>query len=196
MIKNNMKEIIKEIEYLYVEKKSEFIVNLKKINSKEEANKIIKEISEKYQDANHNVYAYRVIENGLENIKYSDDGEPLNTAGKPVFEIINKLDIVNVLIIVSRYFGGIKLGAGGLIRAYAKSAKLAIDEVGLKDYINKKNILIEVEYTNSPSIEYFLISNNVEILEKSYTDKVYFKISIEEEKLNILKDKNIVIIEL
>lgn len=191
-----MKEIIKEIEYLYVEKKSEFIVNLKKINSKEEANKIIKEISEKYQDANHNVYAYRVIENGLENIKYSDDGEPLNTAGKPVFEIINKLDIVNVLIIVSRYFGGIKLGAGGLIRAYAKSAKLAIDEVGLKDYINKKNILIEVEYTNSPSIEYFLISNNVEILEKSYTDKVYFKISIEEEKLNILKDKNIVIIEL
>lgn len=196
MTKNNMKEIIKEIEYLYVEKKSEFIVNLKKINSKEEANKIIKEISEKYQDANHNVYAYRVIENGLENIKYSDDGEPLNTAGKPVFEIINKLDIVNVLIIVSRYFGGIKLGAGGLIRAYAKSAKLAIDEVGLKDYINKKNILIEVEYTNSPSIEYFLISNNVEILEKSYTDKVYFKISIEEEKLNILKDKNIVIIEL
>lgn len=87
--------------------------------------------------ATHNVPLYRVIESGQEYFKYNDDGEPGNTAGKPMAEILKILDIYNVALVATRYFGGIKLGAGGLIRNYAKTAKLAVNEAGIVEYVER-----------------------------------------------------------
>ena len=89
-------------------------------------------------DATHNVPLYRVIENGQEYYKPDDDGEPSGTAGKPIGEIFINLDVYNLVVVVTRYFGGIKLGAGGLIRNYAKTSKLADIEAGVEVYIEKK----------------------------------------------------------
>ena len=104
-----------------VEKKSKFICNLIKVQSQEEAEKMIKQIRKKYFDARHNCIAYRVMEEGQIIERFSDDGEPSGTAGAPMLNILQKNNLVNVLIVVTRYFGGILLGTGGLVRAYQNS---------------------------------------------------------------------------
>ncbi len=104
-----------------VEKKSKFIANIFYIESKEEAEKLIKDVNKKYHDARHNCYAYRVISSDGIIEKASDDGEPSGTAGAPMLNILSKNELANVLIIVTRYFGGILLGTGGLVRAYSRS---------------------------------------------------------------------------
>ena len=111
-----------------VEKKSKFIANFFYVETVGEAEKIIKEIKKKYFDARHNCVAYRVIENGQVIEKSSDDGEPSGTAGAPMLNILQKNELANVLIIVTRYFGGILLGTGGLVRAYSGSLLDAIEK--------------------------------------------------------------------
>ena len=120
-IKNN-------IEAEIVEKKSKFIANLIKVESKEEAEEKIQEIKKKYYDARHNCVAYRVLEEGKVEEKASDDGEPSGTAGGPMLNILQKNNLSNVLIVVTRYFGGILLGTGGLVRAYSEALQKAIEE--------------------------------------------------------------------
>ena len=111
-----------------VEKKSKFIANLFYIESREEAEDIIKMQKKKYYDARHNCYAFRVLgEDGIIE-KSSDDGEPSGTAGAPMLNILSKMEITNVLVIVTRYFGGILLGTGGLVKAYSNSTKLALEK--------------------------------------------------------------------
>ena len=107
-----------------VEKKSKFIANLFYIESQQEAEKIIKQIKKKYYDARHNCIAYRVIENDSVIEKSSDDGEPSGTAGAPMLNILQKNNLCNVLVVVTRYFGGILLGTGGLVRAYSNCSML------------------------------------------------------------------------
>ena len=111
-----------------VEKKSKFIANLFYIESIEEAEEIIKKTKKRYFDARHNCIAYRVIENNQILERFSDDGEPSGTAGAPMLNILQKNEYVNILIIVTRYFGGILLGTGGLVRAYSDSLLLAIEK--------------------------------------------------------------------
>ena len=130
-----MKTVEKETVIEFEEKKSKFIGYIKPVSSVNEAEKFIKSVRKKHPEATHNVPLYRVMENGQEYFKYNDDGEPTNTAGKPMAEILNILDIYNVAIVATRYFGGIKLGAGGLIRNYAKTAKLAINEAEITEYV-------------------------------------------------------------
>ena len=107
------------VQFELVEKKSRFIANLFYVESTQKAENIIKEIRKKYYDAKHNCIAYRIIENGRIVEKASDDGEPSGTAGAPMLNILQKNNLANVLIIVTRYFGGILLGTGGLVRAYS-----------------------------------------------------------------------------
>ena len=107
------------VQFELVEKKSRFIANLFYVESTQEAENVIKEIRKKYYDAKHNCIAYRIIENGRIVEKASDDGEPSGTAGAPMLNILQKNNLANVLIIVTRYFGGILLGTGGLVRAYS-----------------------------------------------------------------------------
>ena len=143
-----------------------------------------------HPNATHNVPLYRVMENGQEYFKYNDDGEPSNTAGKPMAEILNILDVYNVVIVATRYFGGIKLGAGGLIRNYAKTAKLAVNEAKIVEYVEKSIFILDYDYENTLEIEAFLSTNSekfrIEILEKNYSNRVTMKISANDEIENEL----------
>ena len=186
-----LKTIKKETIIEYEEKKSKFIGYVKPISTVYEAEKFIKNIREMNPDATHNVPLYRVIENGQEYFKYNDDGEPTNTAGKPMSEVVKLLGVYNVALVVTRYFGGIKLGAGGLIRNYAKTAKLALNESGIVYYIEKSVFILDFDYKNTSEVENFLNINrlkyNIEIKEKNYLNRVTMKIiaySEIEEKLN------------
>lgn len=111
-----------------IEKKSRFIGHIWPVETEEEAIAHIKEMRDKYWDATHNVYAY-VLKSGA--MRYSDDGEPGGTAGMPVLNVLRQEEVFNVCCVVTRYFGGTLLGAGGLVRAYSKSAKLALDAAGI-----------------------------------------------------------------
>ena len=191
-----LKTIKKETIIEYEEKKSKFIGYVKPISTVYEAEKFIKNIREMNPDATHNVPLYRVIENGQEYFKYNDDGEPTNTAGKPMSEVVKLLGVYNVALVVTRYFGGIKLGAGGLIRNYAKTAKLALNESGIVDYIEKSVFILDFDYKNTSEVENFLNINrlkyNIEIKEKNYLNRVTMKIiaySEIEEKLNAMGNK-------
>ena len=143
-----------------------------------------------HPNATHNVPLYRVVENGQEYFKYNDDGEPSNTAGKPMAEILNILDVYNVAVVATRYFGGIKLGAGGLIRNYAKTAKLAVNEAEIVEYVEKSIFILDYDYEYTSEIETFLSANmskfGIEILEKNYSSRVTMKISANDEIENEL----------
>ena len=143
-----------------------------------------------HPNATHNVPLYRVMENGQEYFKYNDDGEPSNTAGKPMAEILNILDVYNVVLVATRYFGGVKLGAGGLIRNYAKTAKLAVNEAQIIEYVEKNIFILDYDYEYTSEIEAFLSANSekfgIEILEKNYSSRVTMKITADGEVENEL----------
>lgn len=186
-----MKTIEKETVIEFEEKKSKFIGYIKPVSTVEEAEKFIASIREMHPNATHNVPLYRVVEEGQEYFKYNDDGEPTNTAGKPMAEILNILDVYNVAIVATRYFGGIKLGAGGLIRNYAKTAKIAVNEAGIVEYKEKSLFIIDYDYEYTGEVESFLNMYNkefeIEIVEKNYSSRVTMKIKADseiEEKLN------------
>ena len=186
-----MKTVEKETVIEFEEKKSKFIGYIKPVSTVEEAEKFIASIREMHPNATHNVPLYRVVEEGQEYFKYNDDGEPTNTAGKPMAEILNILDVYNVAIVATRYFGGIKLGAGGLIRNYAKTAKIAVNEAGISDYKEKSLFIIDYDYEYTGDVESFLNMYNkefeIEIVEKNYSSRVTMKIKADskiEEKLN------------
>ena len=186
-----MKTVEKETVIEFEEKKSKFIGYIKPVSTVQEAEKFIDSIKEMHPNATHNVPLYRVVENGQEYFKYNDDGEPANTAGKPMAEILNILDVYNVAIVATRYFGGIKLGAGGLIRNYAKTAKIAVNEAGITDYKEKSLFIIDYDYEYTGEMESFLNAHKkeyeIEITEKNYANRVTMKIKADseiEEKLN------------
>ena len=186
-----MKTVEKETVIEFEEKKSKFIGYIKPVSTVKEAEKFIGSIKEMHPNATHNVPLYRVVENGQEYFKYNDDGEPANTAGKPMAEILNILDVYNVAIVATRYFGGIKLGAGGLIRNYAKTAKIAVNEAGITDHKEKSLFIIDYNYEYTGEMESFLNAHKkeyeIEITEKNYANRVTMKIKADseiEEKLN------------
>ena len=186
-----MKTVEKETVIEFEEKKSKFIGYIKPVSTVEEAEKFIASIREMHPNATHNVPLYRVVEEGQGNFKYNDDGEPTNTAGKPMAEILNILDVYNVAIVATRYFGGIKLGAGGLIRNYAKTAKIAVNEAGIVEYKEKSLFRIDYDYEYTGEVESFLNMYKkefeIKIVEKNYSSRVTMKIKADseiEEKLN------------
>lgn len=174
-IKNN-------IEAEIVEKKSKFIANLIKVESKEEAEEKIQEIKKKYYDARHNCVAYRVLEEGKVEEKASDDGEPSGTAGGPMLNILQKNNLSNVLIVVTRYFGGILLGTGGLVRAYSEALKKAIEESTLIMKVSGIEMKLIVDYNNFEKFKYYCKNNNISIISLEYLEKIECKIQMELEK--------------
>lgn len=181
-IKNN-------IEAEIVEKKSKFIANLIKVESKEEAEEKIKEIKKKYYDARHNCVAYRVLEKGKVEEKASDDGEPSGTAGGPMLNILQKNNLSNVLIVVTRYFGGILLGTGGLVRAYSEALKKAIEESTLIMKVSGIEMKLIVDYNNFEKFKYYCKNNNISIISLEYLEKIECKIQMElEKKEKFIKD--------
>ena len=163
--------------------KSRFIGYSLPINSEEEALNFVEKIKTKHKDATHNVYAYVVGENS--NIqRFNDDGEPSGTAGIPVLEVIKKEDLRNIVIVVTRYFGGIKLGGGGLIRAYTRAAKIGLDAGVVIDMTPHTNLLMNIDYTLYGRIENYLMTNNYTVDEVEFEQDVSIYISVETLKLD------------
>ena len=169
-----------------VEKKSKFIANIFYVESKEEAEEKIKVINKKYHDARHNCYAYRVIENELIIEKSSDDGEPSGTAGAPMLNILSKNNLANIVVIVTRYFGGILLGTGGLVKAYSSACTLGIEKTGIIEKSIGELYKIEIDYADIDKFKYFAKNNNIIIQKEEYLENVILEIAIKEQ--NILKN--------
>ncbi len=176
-MKNDYITIKKEERIEVIEKKSKFIATIKKIKSKEEAQIAINQIKKEFKDASHNTYAYSINDKNIYQ-KYSDDNEPKGTAGLPILNIINHKKIENVLIVVTRYFGGTLLGIGGLVRAYSKAAVKAIDKAKL--VINKKCKLVNIKcnYSLSGIIQNFIKENKIEVVEIKFLENVIISILI------------------
>ena len=165
-----------------VEKKSKFIANLFYIENIEEAEKIVKETRKKYFDARHNCIAYRVIEDGQIIEGFSDDGEPSGTAGAPMLNILQKNGYVNVLIVVTRYFGGILLGTGGLVRAYSDSLTLAIEKSIKIEKRLGNQLEVIVDYSELDNFKYYCRNNKINIIESTFEEKIICKIEMENDK--------------
>lgn len=191
-----MKSIKKSVRIEFEERKSKFIGYAKPISTKIEAEEFINMIREMHPDATHNCTVYRVIDNGQEYFKADDDGEPGGTAGKPMGEILTYMDVNNVVVVATRYFGGIKLGAGGLVRNYAKTAKLAVLEGEIIEFIERKEYLLDFSYEKISEIESLLIAGNDELLNKDFNERVTYRVKVSKEtfeKLNEMKDILIII---
>lgn len=182
---------VKDNEHTIIIKNSKFICLIYKVDNIEEINKILNDTREKYYDATHCCYAYI-----LDNIKKeSDDGEPSGTAGIPMLQVLEKNNLDHVLCIVVRYFGKIKLGAGGLVRAYTKSVTEALKN-NIITLIKGIKIKITFGYDNLKRIDYLL--NDIVILNKEYDNKISYIINIDYElydKLKVLNDINIEILD-
>ncbi|MBQ9544410.1 MAG: YigZ family protein [Clostridia bacterium] len=164
------KTVSRETVVRFVEKKSEFITSVSPTGTEEEAKAFIEKIRALYPDATHNVFAYVNREGNAS--RFSDDGEPQGTAGMPVFEVIRREELRGVCIVVTRYFGGILLGAGGLVRAYSRGASDAVREAGITVFTKKSVLKISVDYDSSGRILRELEKLPVTLLEKNYSEKV------------------------
>ena len=166
-------------------KKSRFICHAKRVYSEEEARNFITAIKKEHYKATHNCSAF-IIGERSEIKRTSDDGEPSGTAGVPMLGVLENHNLTNVCVVVTRYFGGIKLGAGGLIRAYAGSVALAVKEIGITEIKEQAGIAIQMSYTQYQEYSNFLKEHNLMELETNFTDQVDTMIYVDkEEKENI-----------
>ena len=172
----------------YIVEKSTFIGYAKPIKSEEEAVEFINEIKKKHKDATHNVWAYTVGET-MNIQRYSDDGEPQGTAGIPTLEVIKKEDLRDVVVVVTRYFGGIKLGAGGLVRAYTKGAKGGIEAAQIIEKVKYKEVGITIDYNQIGKVQNEIMNMGYTIKDTLYTDKVQIIVYSREEDAQSLKSK-------
>lgn len=171
--------------YELIIKNSKFITYLYKINSLDEVNKLLSDIRMTEKDANHYCYAY--ILGDIK--KASDDGEPSNTAGLPILKVLEKKDLNNILVIVVRYFGGIKLGAGGLVRAYTKSVTNTINDDNIISLVEGYNIDIEFNYQEIKTIDYLL--KDINIKNKEFGNIIKYNLDIPKNFLDKIKLSNI-----
>ena len=163
------------------EKRSRFIGYCKPVSTQNEAIAFINEIKSKHWDARHNVYAYVIKDEGVS--RYSDDNEPQGTAGIPVLDAIRKRDITDCVIVVTRYFGGVLLGAGGLVRAYSAAAKLAIDAAGEREMIMCSVCELSCSYTMYGKMPSLISKFGGCIDDSSFTDDVYLVFHLPEDNL-------------
>ena len=168
-----------------VEKKSKFIANLIYVESIEDAENKIKEIKKKYHDARHNCVAYRVSEGGQIVEKSSDDGEPSGTAGGPMLNILQKNNLCNLVVIVTRYFGGILLGTGGLVRAYSEATQQVIEKSTQIMKVQGVEIEVGLDYSNLEIFKYYCKNNEINIKDTNYFENIILKIEMEKNRKNI-----------
>ncbi len=177
-----MKTIKKAIQSEINVKKSQFICTLVPTNSKAESKAVIQKLNEQYNDATHNCTAY-IVNDGE---GFDDDGEPGGTAGKPMINVLRKNELHNVTAVVTRYFGGIKLGAGGLVRAYSKSVMEAIGEAEILEIEEYDVYEILFEYSEIKTADTEVRNNNLDVINKEYSDKVSYDI-VSKDNRDILK---------
>ena len=169
-----MNTIEKNVNDELIVNKSKFITHAFKVKDIIECNNIIKDIKNEYKDATHNCFAY-VIDNVK---RFNDDKEPAGTAGMPILNVLESNDLNHVLVIVTRYFGGIKLGAGGLLRAYSNAASNVIKKAIIIEDINKIKTRIEFSYDNIKKVDYIL--NNYDVTYKEFDENVIYEFCYDE----------------
>ena len=182
------KTIMQDAQAEIEEKKSRFIANVYYIENAEEAEEHLKQIRKKYFDARHNCFAYRILEENGVKEKQSDDGEPSGTAGAPMLNILQKNNLYNVLIVVTRYFGGTLLGTGGLVRAYSDATIKSLENA--KVIIQTKGYLINVviEYKDLEKFKYYCRMHGIIIVNTVYENNITCTMEISKnEKENLLK---------
>lgn len=172
-----------------VEKKSKFIAHLYYIESVEEAESLIKQINKKYFDARHNCYAFCVMtKNGVVS-RFCDDGEPSGTAGGPMLNILTSQNLANVLVIVTRYFGGILLGTGGLVKAYSAATMEALSEAKIVEMELGQKVKIVVNYADLEKLKYYLKQNGIKIANAMYDENVEISAEMAQEKWEAMLEK-------
>lgn len=184
------KTIEKENSAEIVEKKSRFIANIYNVESKEEAEEKIKQIKKKYYDAKHHCFAFSIIEENGITQKSSDDGEPSGTAGAPILNIIKSNNLQNVVIIVTRYFGGILLGTGGLTRAYSEAAGKVVEQSELIQKEPGMEVELEIDYNDNEKFKYYCQKNNINIIKIEYTENILYKIELNEKEYKKIEEIN------
>lgn len=169
----------------FIVNKSRFIGYGTPCETEEEALRFLADIRKKHKDATHNCYAYIIgLNSGI--MRYSDDGEPGGTAGLPIIEVMKARGVVNCAVVVTRYFGGVLLGAGGLVRAYAQGSKTALDAAKVVTMEKSTRHLVEVDYATYQRLEYYLKSAKCQVLSTDFTDRVLTTLmvrSIDEEEV-------------
>lgn len=179
------KTILENEQIEIVEKKSKFIANIQYVTSVEDAEEALKEIKKKYRDARHHCFAFRVMQENNIIERMSDDGEPSGTAGGPMLNILSKNDLINVIVVVTRYFGGILLGTGGLVKAYSTATLNCLEKASFVSEEPGYVIEWQIPYTDIEKLKYFCKKEKINILEMKYEKnvKVYVEIS------NIIKNE-------
>lgn len=173
--KDAYKTVSEQSQSLLIEKKSKFIANVKPVDNEEDAIAFLNEMRSKYSDASHNVYAYVIDENNI--FRYSDDGEPSGTAGMPVLDAIRKSGIVDVIVVVTRYFGGTLLGTGGLVHTYGASAKQGLAASGIVTRQLCDILSVKVDYSLLGKMQHEINERGYLLTDTIYEDLVTFIIS-------------------
>lgn len=203
-----MKTIKEDVTAQIVEKKSKFIANIFYVSSEEEAQQKLLIVKKQYHDARHNCYAYRIQKNEETIEKSSDDGEPSGTAGAPMLNLLVKEEMINILVVVTRYFGGILLGTGGLVRAYTEATKEALQNAIIVSEEPGLELKVILPYQDFERFKHYCQTNEINIIESNFSNEVCCIIEISlyekrkiideiEEKqfniqnLEIVKEKNI-----
>lgn len=173
------KSVSGKVETELIVKKSRFISRVFPVYNEADAEQIVGDIKELHRDATHNVFAWQVGINKTVQ-RCSDDGEPSGTAGRPVLEVIKQNELVNVLVVITRYFGGIKLGAGGLIRAYSQAAREGIEKAGIVEKALHIKYVVTVDYPLVNTLQPTIIKKH-KIIDTAYGEQVAFSVLVLEE---------------
>ena len=170
----------------FTEQKSKFIGYCRPVCDEKQAIDFINQIKQKHWDAKHNVYAY-ILKDGT--ARYSDDGEPQSTAGIPVLDIMKNENLCDTCIVVTRYFGGILLGTGGLVRAYSTAAKLAVNASKVITMVKAVECNLTCDYSMYSKINALLLENGCEITDSIFEEDVFLNFAVCEDSLQLIKDK-------
>ena len=181
------RSVDKSSETEYIINRSRFIGRCFPVTSEEAALSLLGDIRKKHWDATHNCFAYRIGETASI-ARFSDDGEPGGTAGMPIMDVLRSKELTDVLVVVTRYFGGVLLGAGGLVRAYSRSAADAVAEAGIVSYIPAKQLSISMDYSRYGGMEQY-IRSTVQVEDVEFMENVTMRITVAGERLDaFIKD--------
>ncbi len=169
-MKEEFRTVLCEASAELVEKRSRFIATVKPVRTEAEALEFLESLKKKYWDARHNVYAYVLEDNNIQ--RYSDDGEPAGTAGVPVLDMIKKEGLSNLIVVVSRYFGGILLGTGGLVHAYSKSAKMGVEAAKPVTMTLCREVFVECDYSYLGKVQSEIMGQGFKVSDTTYAESV------------------------
>ena len=181
------KTIYEPAEDSFIERKAEFIGYISPVKTNDEAVEFINSIKAKHRKARHNVYAYILRDGNIS--RYSDDGEPQGTGGVPVLDVLQKEGLTDVCVVVTRYFGGILLGGGGLVRAYSHACKLAVDAARVMIMCQCSEITVTCDYSFYGKLSYVVPEFEVKTKSEDFADDVKVTMLVKTEKVQPLKEK-------